>query len=214
MNKKSYSVKKLADVAKAISEGNFYKEANLKLKGELKRLAKYIEETRKKLQYIDSPIKSTTKSFPEASMQLSDITRQTEEATHKVISLTEKILDDQNRLTEILKNLKKFVSNNIKKENREIKSIINDIQNINISNKEDLIDLLTALSFQDLTGQKIKKIISLVQDVETKILVLLVSFGLVDKKKREEMVTELKDPSKSIDLKQDLVDDILAEFFE
>ncbi|HUU49828.1 MAG TPA: protein phosphatase CheZ [Nitrospinota bacterium] len=214
MNKKSYSVKKLADVAKAISEGDFYKETNLKLKGELKRLAKYIEETRKKLQYIDSPIKSTTKSFPEASMQLSDITRQTEEATHKIISLTEKILDDQNRLTEILKNLKKFVSNNIKKENREIKSIINDIQNINISNKEDLIDLLTALSFQDLTGQKIKKIISLVQDVETKILVLLVSFGLVDKKKRGEMVTELKDPSKPIDLKQDLVDDILAEFFE
>jgi len=214
MNKKSYSVKKLADVAKAISEGDFYKEANLKLKGELKRLAKYIEETRKKLQYIDSPIKSTTKSFPEASMQLSDITRQTEEATHKVISLTEKILDDQSRLTEILKNLKKFVSNNIKKENKEIKSIINNIQNINISNKKDLIDLLTALSFQDLTGQKIKKIISLVQDVETKILVLLVSFGLVDKKKREEMVSELKDPSKSIDLKQDLVDDILAEFFE
>lgn len=213
MHHKDSSIKKLADVAKAISEGDFYKEANLKLKGELGSLAKYIDETRRKLKCLNPSITSSTNKFPEASMQLLDITRQTEEATNKIILLTEKILDDQNRISEDLRNLKQLINKNIKKENKEIESIINNIQTINIGNKKDLMNLLTDLSFQDLTGQKIQKIVSLVQDVETKILELLVSFGLVEEEKKAEMITELKDPSKSIDLKQDLVDDILAEFF-
>ena len=41
-----------------------------------------------------------------------------------------------------------------------------------------MIEILTALSFQDLTGQKIKKIIALVGDVETRILGLLISLGI------------------------------------
>lgn len=220
MNKKDSSVKKLADMAQAISEGDFHKEFNvIKIKGELGRLAKYLDETRRKLQFIDCPIKTSTKNFPEASNQLLDITKETEAATHKIISLTEKVLDDQNTLSEHLRKLKDSTHNlgNTKK----IKSIIQNIETINNSNREDLISLLTALSFQDLTGQKVKKILFLVQDIETKILELLVSFGLsVDeksdskgKKKKEEMITELQDSSKPIDLKQDLVDEILGEFF-
>ena len=219
MAKKDSSVKKLADMAKAMSEGDFNKAFNTEIKGELGRLAKYLDETRKKLQFIDCPIKASTKNFPEASNQLMDITKETEAATHKIISLTEKVIDGQNVLTDQLQDLKGSTHN--LSNNNNIKSVIKNIETINESNKEDLISLLTALSFQDLTGQKVKKILSLVQDIETKILELLLSFGLnvdeesnsKDKKKKEEMITELKDSSKPIDLKQDIVDEILGEFF-
>lgn len=209
MNINELSIKELTEVAKAMSEGDFYRELNTKLEGELGHLAEYLSKTMKKLQFIESPIMQEKNKIPDASNQLSDVTKAMEEATHKIMALTEKILDGQDTISEHLQNLKKAIKS--KKDEKKAMSFLNSIEEINGNNKNDLVTLLTSLSFQDLTGQKIKKIISLVKDIESKISELLSSFNLEKKEKKKEIITELNDPSKSLDLKQDIVDEILEK---
>lgn len=199
-------------VTRAMSEGDFYKEMSSKLQGELGDLARYIDRTRKNLQKLHPAVTETSERIPDASSQLSAITRATEEATHKVISITERVMDTQEMLSYKVKELKDIAALQVI-EGSAILKITKDIEAIIGQNNTDLVETLTALSFQDITGQQIKKIISLVQDVEGRILDLLMSFKLKngEEQKKEKIIEQLKDPAKGLGINQGLVDDLLRE---
>ena len=94
---------------------------------------------------------------------------------------------------------------------------------INSSLGDDFTQILTALSFQDLTGQRIKKIISALEKIETTAFDLFISTGLALKAHKEEpgndmetikseakqLVSELKGPTRNTN--QNDVDDLLAQ---
>jgi len=80
-------------------------------------------------------------------------------------------------------------------------------------------DTLMALSFQDLTGQKIKQVIALMGEVEERILGLVVEYGVagadqaagaVEQRVVEQRIQEVK--ADGGPLRQDRVDGLLAEF--
>jgi len=77
-------------------------------------------------------------------------------------------------------------------------------------------DTMIALSFQDLTGQKIKQVIALMADVEERILKLVVEYGVTSADEAAETVErklqDLKETKENPELHQDCVDDLLAEF--
>ncbi len=198
-------VKELTEVAKAITKGDFYREINLDLKGELGQLAFYIDKTRRNLQLLNPKIRESKDQVPEVAQGLASITKATEEATHKVLTIAEKVLEDRDAVSGHLSKLKDLVENNALQ-------YIKEVENINEENKSDMIEILTALSFQDLTGQKIKKMEEAMLEIEKKILELLVSFGIQpeDKKEtREQKVLEQMQKLKTDKLSQNLVDDIL-----
>jgi hypothetical protein len=66
--------------------------------------------------------------------------------------------------------------------------------------------ILEALSFQDLSGQRIFKIVKLISDVQVQLLTLLVSYGAKIKQKKEDQVTSRQDQEK---LAQNEVDRML-----
>lgn len=200
----------IVDATRAMSEGDFYKSVNTKLQGELGDLARYIDKTRKNLQKLDPAVSETTEKMPQASTQLSDITKATEAATHKIMSFTEKVMDYEEIVSGKIKELREAATARTV-DSTAILRIAREIEDINDRSKNDLIEILTALSFQDLTGQKIKKIVTLVGEVEAKILELLISFGIKkeDGARKEEMMGQLKDASKGLGVNQGLVDDIL-----
>lgn len=202
----------LIDATKAISEGDFYKGISTKLQGELGDLARYIDRTRKNLQKLHPAVTETSERIPDASSQLSAITRATEEATHKVISITERVMDTQEMLSYKVKELKEVAALQVI-DGSAILKITKDIEAIVNQNNTDLVETLTALSFQDLTGQQIKKIVALVQDVEGRILDLLMSFKLKngEEKKKEKIIEQLKDPAKGLGINQGLVDELMRE---
>ncbi|MEK6814981.1 MAG: protein phosphatase CheZ [Nitrospirota bacterium] len=212
--KESHGIKELVEVARAMSEGDFYRELSVTVKGELAQLAEYINKTRVSLQHLEPSVRETTKNIPMASQQLSDVTRATEEATHKVLSLTEEILDEQESLGKHLAAARGAAS---APGGDGLLPALDAINATTDRTKEKLIEIMTNLSFQDLTGQKIKKIVALVQEVEAKILELILSFGLrpdekgndTDRQKRVEMIGQLHDAYLKSEIKQDLVDDIL-----
>ena len=203
----------LTQMVKAMSEGDFYRELSLKVTGELSRLAHFIDKTRKSLQHLDPSTVTATIKMPEAAASLSSITKATEEATHKILGLTEKIMTDRQTVAGILARVREKQADPV-----ALAEDIQELARINEQNQADLIEILTNLSFQDLTGQKIKKTIQIVEDIERRILALIVAFGINVEKTTEqtlemkaEIMSKLEGQNTIGELRQDLVDEILAQ---
>lgn len=134
-----------------------------------------------------------TEQMPRAVDQLQMAINKTEEAANKTMEIVEKYIlkmdDLANHIREIqgpeasVKYLKEFKN----------------------SLEDDLTEILTTQSFQDLTGQVLKKVIKLVGDLEVELLKLITTFGL----KFEEKKTLTKEVEK---VTQEDVDDLLKEF--
>ena len=208
-SKGSNAVRELLDVTREMANGNYSREIESDLYGELGELARYINMTFRKLQTLEPNIKLSSEKIPLAASQLSDITRATEEATNRIMGLTEGVLDNHELITS---DLVKIKDNKINPEE------IGNLERLVSKNKESLIEIITCLSFQDLTGQKINKIMEMMREVESRILELIVTFGLKANNEKGNMdeaaspiLNELKKPV-SDDLKQDLVDDMLKKF--
>jgi chemotaxis protein CheZ len=93
-------------------------------------------------------------------------------------------------------------------------------QSIHSLSQDDkrLIEIMTALSFQDLVAQRVKKLTTIIHDVERKLLELVVVFGLKHEGATPEIKTDATDMLKQLNasnstaMKQNLVDDILGKF--
>ncbi len=99
------------------------------------------------------------------------------------------------------------------------KQVLDNLLDSSAKTRDDLITILTAQDYQDLTGQVILKIIKLLKDLEAKLVNMIRTFGVkVDgsrKKTQSQQESELYGPahkSKEALHSQDEVDDLLAEF--
>lgn len=87
-----------------------------------------------------------------------------------------------------------------------------------VQDDKRLIEIMTSLSFQDLVAQRVKKLTTIVHDVERKLLELVVVFGIKHEGAAPEVKSDVTDMLKELNasnsnaMKQDLVDDILGKF--
>lgn len=199
----------LLNATKSIAEGDFYKEVNIKIQGELGQLASYIDKIRKNLAIVDPGMAETSDKMPQASHQLADINKMLESAANKMFDVTEKMMDDHGKMSLRLEDLKNWMA--AVNDNGKGRTALAELETMHNITKADLVELITNLSFQDLTGQKIKKLTALVEEVEAKVLELLVTFGhrKEDAASKEKVLHDLRDRTKP--LQQNLVDDILKD---
>ena len=85
-------------------------------------------------------------------------------------------------------------------------------------NDKRLLDIMTALSFQDLVAQSVNKLVTILDEVEHRLLQLVVVFGpyqkqaaKTDQSKASEMLKQLE-ATKNTSMDQDLADEILKQF--
>jgi chemotaxis protein CheZ len=189
-------------------------DPNRKLYGELGELTRYIENTMRQLRCVEAPVEETTAQLPQASAHLSDLAKLTEEGTHRVMELTEELQDNRRQITKSVGELATLLPNS--RDGTQSDRIM-AITGLLSADDKRLMDIMTALSFQDLVAQRIKKIITILDDVEHKLLQMVVVFGAKQNGatnangKADQMLKELE-ASRSTALKQDLVDDILGQF--
>jgi chemotaxis protein CheZ len=151
--------------------------------------------------------------FSEASTQLGAILQTTEKATESIMGLVEKHLDLNERSMTILDGMAE----------KGASSEIEDLRAGQQALGEDLMEIMTTLSFQDLTGQRIKRIVSALQQIEKVVFELYMSTGLSMKaleQNPEMSVEEIRQTSKAraTELKgpqagasQSDVDDLLSQ---
>lgn len=192
-------------------------DQNRKLYEELGTLARYIENTRSGFQSAQQPLEDASNQLPQAAAHLSDLRQLSEEATHKVMGQTEALQDNTTKMTASLKSIVE------KMEQAGLSGPLVDqlrgMQKVLTEDESRLIEIFTALSFQDLLAQRINKLATVLTEVEHKLLELLVIFGSgagangaakADEGKTGEMLKWLE-ASKTTALKQDLVDDVLNQ---
>jgi chemotaxis protein CheZ len=191
-------------------------DANRQLYEELGALARYIETAIHKLAEAGGPVLATTRQLPQATTHLTDLCRLTEEGTHEVMRLAESVQDNHARVVKLLLELAAAFGEGA--DTLPAARRLDEAARTLAQDDKRLMDLMTALSFQDLVAQRVQKVIDLLGDVQRKLLELIVVFGPIANRmdpgrngKADDLLKQL-DASKSTAIKQALVDDILRQF--
>ncbi len=144
---------------------------------------------------LDPKLKGMTMTdMPNAIDRLQFVIDKTEEAANKTMGIVEKYTLSLDDLASHIRNIK------------EPEASVAYLKKFKNELEDDLTEVLTTQSFQDLTGQTIKKVIKLVGDIEEELVKLITTFGV---KIEQGMGEELEAPEK---VSQSGVDDLLKDF--
>jgi len=202
-------------LTRSLLQSEFYKRISDDMRNGLQSIYKELSNARQE-ESGDGIVKEKKRAdqlFSEAADQLDKILSTTEEATGEIMDIVEKHMEMQSQSNQILHSLK---SGGVTKDQ------LHSLREMSDSLNADLMTIMTTLSFQDLTGQRIKRIIGAIKNVETIVLDLYLSTGLKVKAHQEapdmdldqieaaadKQVTELKGPQ--VGSNQASVDDLLA----
>ena len=186
-----------------------------KLYDELGELARYLETAMRKMAEVGAPMVAGSAQLPQATAHLLDLNKMTEEGTLEVMRLTEIVQDNRSRAA---KELATVVATLQAVDCQTLAARLEKTAEELAQDDKHLMDIMTALSFQDLVAQRVKKLVTIVEDVQCKLVELVVVFGLKQEGvapdtqgKAGEMLRQLE-ASKSTAIKQDLADELLSEF--
>ena len=187
-------------------------EAEHSIYEELGELTKYVEMMTRTIGEMETPVTSTSDQLPQATAHLGELAKITEDGTHKVMTLTDEIGENRSHIVRLLGDLQ----NNL---NQESSDVVAQVLECLKADETRLTNITVALSFQDIVAQRVAKLVTVLEEVQHKLLKLVVVFGIqkdaASNKPKDgrgyEMLKQLES-SKTTALEQDLVDDILSEF--
>ncbi|MFW6272750.1 MAG: protein phosphatase CheZ, partial [bacterium] len=165
-------------LGKSLMQGEFLRSINKDIRTGLINI--YNEINGVKSSVTSGTQEQAKKIFNDTENKLDYIIQSTEEASFEIMDQVEDIQDIQSQNNEI-------INNRIKDE--EVKQKLIERNNL-IDYKLNLI--MTLLSFQDITGQHIKKIINVLKSIEKVVLDVYVSSGVM-------MQSKYANPDKDID---------------
>lgn len=191
------NIRGLIRAARGIIERDLKMGADQKLSDELGKLAKYLQAISRKLQTAESDIETASSQIPYGTDQIQGVTRFTEEEVHRVLGIVEKVIESHDALANKWESLKTHSQAEmlqrptLKRQADEIGSTLRD-------EKKMLMDLMTALSFQDVAAQWLKKISSDMTNVQSRIKRLNSSLNV--KGKESGPPTSLKETDRDANL--------------
>lgn len=141
------------------NEAVLYKALNEDMRAGLKKI--YIQ--------ISAASSNTNALFQEAAAQLHEVVKATESAAMNIMDIVEKQLGEAENAARIL-------HNRLNKNPGDPELLQLMEKNSNLA--EDLTSVLTDLSFQDITGQRLKKVSEALRTIEKSVVDLYLSSGL------------------------------------
>jgi chemotaxis protein CheZ len=173
---------------------------------------------------LDKILEQVAQDIPDARDRLAYVSRMTEQAAERVLNATDLATPLQTELANGAATLEQHWKDVLA--NPSLKSEYNQVADetlmfLSLTTKNTtetkalLMDIMMAQDFQDLTGQVIKKITGLAQDLEKQLVQVLIDFSPVAAKKEvDDKVTLLNGPQidpTAIDVvaSQEQVDDLL-----
>ena len=203
-------------LSRALLESEFHQRLNEEMRQGLQDIYREINQAAKNGGDApnDDDRRQADQLFQEAAQQLDKILETTETATTEIMDIVEKHMDLQADAATLLDDMTGGTAS---------PEAVATLRASNTALGEDLMRIMTTLSFQDLTGQRIKRIITAIKKVEQIVLDLYLSTGLQllaraetpDKAIAElqaeakQKVSDLKGPQTKI--QQGDVDDLLAQ---
>jgi chemotaxis protein CheZ len=175
----------------------------------VRQLLEEIRNLENKVEDIKTPIEETSDLLPSASASLQDVIEFTEKSTHSVMTLLDAIETNSKKIDEDVDTLLKF------NPTKGINAILEDIKHLNQDNMNKIIEIYTAMSFQDITAQQIKKVIQAIEDTKRRLLQMVVSSIEAtekDETTKEKIIGKATEILTGDRIDQNDVDDLLKEF--
>ncbi len=162
----SVSIKELKSIADKIISGEEPEGLNVDIKGEIGELLRLIIDTKSKVDEINPVITTSQEAIPSVASALEEVNDTTEKATLNLMDASNSMSAFYKKFIDDLKNLKKLTNKEKEKEFFELYTKTCD----NLSNAEELgFKILEALEFQDITEQKLRKVIKSIEDMGARI---------------------------------------------
>lgn len=162
------------------------------------QMARQLHDTLGALGY-DKLIEKTVSALPDAKDRLAYIANLTEQAACKVLNATDVATPLQEELEAgaalLATKWDALYANNMGVDDFKLLAsetrafLKNAVPQRTGATKEQLLEIMMAQDFQDLTGQVIKKVVALAQDLETQLMSILID--TIPGEKRTESVTSL-----------------------
>ncbi len=183
---------------------------------EVGRLTRQLHDTLVSVQADGKLSNLAQKEMPDAKERLNHVIEMTETAAHKTMAAIEKTMPVceslESRSLELKGKWDRFMSRDLSVEEfrelaRELGTFLTFSQEKSGAIKAGLNEILIAQDYQDLTGQTIKRVITLVQEVESSLVEMIRFTG--SKVNQEEPAAEDEKDMTSVN-GQDEVDDLLS----
>jgi two-component system chemotaxis response regulator CheY len=137
-----------------------------------------VDDARKGIDEIESAFQVSSEKFPEASGQLSVVSGDLENAANNIMGLIEDLIDEHDKSKELIEELVALTKKLSAKESEKADKLTEKLEAVNTDMKTIMMDMFANTSFHDLSGQKLKKVISTLGTVESKIIDMACSFGV------------------------------------
>lgn len=202
--------------ARAMAEGNFHRTVNVKARGIVGELAAHINQTLQNLQSLDPTVKDSKRKIPKVAKHLAEIIQTTEDATNRVLEQTEHLVEEQTKVEQMLSRVSEML--HLLPKHPCLSEIVKGVEETKETQRRSqgrAMDIMAAMEFQDLTTQKIQKLIALVAEVESRLLKLLIMFRIEDATgdgRRTDPIIETCAKNDAALCDQNLVDQLLEEF--
>ena len=189
--------------------------SDTQLYDKLGELTRFIDKTIKTISQFADPMSATSEQLPAATTHLRDLRKLTEDGTHKVMELVESIAANHKQVNLQFDALMNGLSSS---SHDAIAAQLTAIRKALETDSPALVDIITAMSFQDLVAQRVNKLVTIMDEVHHKLLELVVIFGPFTKgaetseaSKASEMLKQLE-ASKNTSMNQDVADEILKQY--
>lgn len=174
------------------NKAGVYRELNAEMRDGLKQIYKQISSA-----HLEGEAPARQEAlFSEASDQLKEVVKATESAAMNIMDIVEKQLDGIGANRTLLQSLR---------EKYPAEAQLGQLEQSLGQLDTDLTNVLTALSFQDITGQRIRKVMEALRAIETSVVELYLSSGLA-------MAAAEENPGKDMNLIHQEARQAVAEY--
>ncbi|MBY6186861.1 protein phosphatase CheZ [Marinobacter hydrocarbonoclasticus] len=192
---------------------------------EVGKLTRQLHDALRDFQVDDRISELANQEIPDAKERLNYVIGMTEQAANRTMDAVEESLPLADALKDKLSEVQPRWDQLMRRELAldEFKGLCHDVEGLlhhtgnDVERLRDLLNqVLMAQDYQDLTGQVIRKVIELVQEVETSLVQMLTVFGERPYQSKERDVLEAEGPAMNAEKRddvvsgQDEVDDLLS----
>jgi len=200
------SIASLVEVTDAILRGDFNTEFNIDAEGLLKELANKINRMVITLKTVEIPLSSAGDQAPtlvDNALNVVDLMKKT----------AGQVLDKADKLSELADQLEERLNEGCGEPQgrKKVQAVLDAVKN-------DIFDIIATQTFQDVARQKMEVIIKDMNQMRDWLIEALVILNIrrnhtpENVQQKTDLLRDVTEPSTPDKTKQDLVDDLLAEF--
>ncbi|MCA1932203.1 MAG: protein phosphatase CheZ, partial [Calditerrivibrio sp.] len=163
------SVSEIRELAKKIIKGE-ERDISIDVKGELGEIIRLIKSTKEKVDSLEPGLELSSQNVPNVTKTLEYVNSTTEEATANLIQYCDDLTSIYSELSEHFREVEKYIENGNKEMTLDKIGMIDSL----VSKAEEIgFNILQALEFQDITEQKINRVIKNVEEIGARLGAIL-----------------------------------------